>query len=69
MSAVAERPRFFSPKTLADELRLSERTVRQMLADGTIPSYKVGGARRVSHVDLDEYLVSARQTTTTKGSS
>ena len=68
MTTVAERPRFFTPKTLADELQLSERTVRQMLADGTIPSYKVGGARRVSHIDLDEYLVSARQTTT-KGSS
>lgn len=43
----AQRRPFMSPKTLAAYLELSERTVRQMLADGVIPSYLIGGARRI----------------------
>lgn len=39
-----------------DRLRLSERTVRGMLANGTIPSIKVEGTRRVLPAALDEYL-------------
>ena len=51
-----ERQPFFTPKTLAIYLALSERTVRQMLGEGTIPSYKVAGARRIAAKDVDRYL-------------
>jgi len=42
-----ERRAFFTPKSLALYLAVSERTVRSMLASGRIPSYRVEGARRI----------------------
>jgi excisionase family DNA binding protein len=55
-----ERRAFFTPKMLADYLALSERTVRSMLAAGTIVSYRVGGARRIDPADVDRYLAERR---------
>lgn len=57
--------RFFTPISLADHLALSERTVRELLAarngrPPTIPSYKVGGARRIHPVDVESYLESCK---------
>ena len=52
---------FFTPKTLAAYLAISERTVRDMLAKGRIPSYKIEGQRRVSAEDVDHYLARHRQ--------
>lgn len=46
----------FSPKALADYLAVSERTVRQMLADGVIPSFKIAGQRRVLAEDVDAHV-------------
>lgn len=58
----AERRRpFFTPKTLADYLSVSERTVRMMLAEGRIPSIKVEGARRIDAGDVDAYLARQRR--------
>lgn len=51
---------FFTPKTLAEYLAVSERTVRQMLADGRVPSYRVEGVRRISAEDVDKYLARNR---------
>ena len=53
---VTERQGFFTPKTLAAYLALSERTVRQMLAEGVIPSYRIAGSRRIDPRDVDNYL-------------
>lgn len=50
-----------SPRALAKQLAVSERTVRQMLADGDIPSYLIGSSRRVDPLDVDAYLASRRQ--------
>lgn len=65
MSVVAvkqeERRPFFTPKTLAEYLAVSERTVRQMIADGRIASYRVEGLRRVSAEDVDAYLARQRE--------
>lgn len=47
---------FYTPQTLAQRLALSERTVREMLARGVIPSYKVEGARRIDPADVQRYL-------------
>jgi excisionase family DNA binding protein len=55
-----ERRAFFTPKTLAQYLALSERTVRTMLANGAIPSYRVEGARRIDPADVDFYLAQRR---------
>lgn len=40
---------------VADVLRLSKRTVGRLVADGQIPSVKVGAARRVHRDDLLAY--------------
>ena len=53
---VTERRGFFTPKTLAAYLALSERTVRQLLADSAIPSYRIAGSRRIDPRDVDNYL-------------
>ncbi len=56
-----ERRAFFTPKTLAAYLAISERTVRTMLSEGTIPSYRVEGARRIDAADVDHYLAKRRE--------
>jgi len=55
-----ERRAFFTPRGLAEYLSISERTVRQMLLDGRIPSYKIQGVRRIDPVDVDAYLARNR---------
>lgn len=55
------RRAFFTPETLAGYLSLSGRTVRDMLRRGEIPSYKLGGARRIDPEDVDRYLAERRQ--------
>lgn len=55
------RRQFFTPKTLAAYLALSERTVREMLRRGTIPSYRLQGARRIAAEDVDAYLARHRE--------
>jgi excisionase family DNA binding protein len=59
-AAGGEQP-FFTPRTLAERLSISERTVRQMLIDGRIASYRIGGSRRVAPADLEAYLAKQRQ--------
>ena len=59
--AEPNRRRFFTPRTLSDYLAISERTVRQMLAEGRIPSYKIEGLRRVAPDDVDRYLAARRE--------
>jgi excisionase family DNA binding protein len=56
-----ERTTFFTPKSLAAYLQLSERTVRQLLADRRIASYRLEGVRRIDVRDVDAYLRSKRQ--------
>jgi excisionase family DNA binding protein len=56
IDVVTERKGFFTPKTLATYLALSERTVRQLLADSAIPSYRIAGSRRIDPQDVDRYL-------------
>lgn len=51
---------FFTPKTLAAYLSVSERTVRQMLADQRVASYRVEGQRRIDHKDVEAYLARNR---------
>jgi excisionase family DNA binding protein len=55
-----DRRPFFTPRKLAAYLDVSERTVRQLLGDDEIPSYKVAGARRIAAEDVDAYLARHR---------
>jgi excisionase family DNA binding protein len=60
VTVITERRAFFTPKTLAAYLAVSERTVRQMLADAVIPSYRIEGSRRIDPGDVDAYLATRR---------
>jgi len=42
---------------------MSLRTVRRWIADGTLPSTKVGGARLVAKADLDRVLSQSHEGT------
>jgi excisionase family DNA binding protein len=60
VTVITDRRAFFTPKTLGLYLAVSERTVRQMLADNVIPSYLIGGSRRIDPADVDAYLATRR---------
>ena len=51
---------FFTPRTLAQYLSVSERTVREMLRTGQLASYRVAGSRRIAAEDVDAYLAEHR---------
>ncbi len=52
MSAAA----FLRPRRIAEVLGVTERTIRRWIADGTLPSVKLGGARLVARVTLEQQL-------------
>lgn len=54
---------FFTVKTLAAYLAISERTVRQMASDRRIVSYRIEGQRRFAAADVDSYLARHRTST------
>lgn len=54
-----DRP-LFTVASLAEFLGISERVMREMLADEVIPSYKVGGGRRIDPKAVDAYLAARR---------
>lgn len=56
-----ERQALFTPSTLADYLAVSERQVYRWLKDGTIPSIKLGGVRRIDPSDVVAFLRSHRK--------
>jgi excisionase family DNA binding protein len=62
ITVATERQAFFTPRTLAAYLAVSERTVRSWIADGTIPSYLIGGSRRIDPADVDAYVANCRCT-------
>ena len=53
-------PTFFTERTLADFLAVSDRTVRNWIRRGELPSYKLGAARRIDPADLDDFLARSR---------
>ena len=53
------RRRFLRARDIAEQLGISERTVRRWIADRTLPSIKIGGARLVAEADLERALVAA----------
>ena len=49
-------PSFFTERTLADRLAVSDRTVRNWIRRGDLPSYKFGAARRIDPADVKKFL-------------
>jgi excisionase family DNA binding protein len=40
----------------AAELRIARRRIFEMIADGTLPSVKIGKSRRITRTALEEYV-------------
>jgi excisionase family DNA binding protein len=51
---------FFTERTLADYLAVSDRTVRNWIRGGKLPSYKLGAARRIDPADVEDFLARHR---------
>lgn len=56
MTPHERRPEYLRARYIARLTGTSLRTVRRWIADGTLPSTKVGGARLVAKADLDRVL-------------
>lgn len=56
-----ERRAFFSRRSLAAYLEVSVRTVDEWLAEGVLPSYRLGNARRIDPDDVDSFLRQRRE--------
>jgi excisionase family DNA binding protein len=54
-------PTFFTERTLAAYLAVSDRTIRNWIRRGELPSYKLGAARRIDPADVDAFLESRRE--------
>lgn len=53
-------PTFFTERTLADFLAVSDRTIRNWIRRGELPSYKLGAARRIDPADVEDFLARHR---------
>lgn len=53
---MTERKKYFRAADIAALTGISIRTVRRRIADETLPSTKLGGARLVAMADLDQLL-------------
>ena len=48
--------KFLRAHDIAAELGMTERTVRRWIADGTLSSVKIGGARLVARTELERAM-------------
>ncbi|HVQ57332.1 MAG TPA: helix-turn-helix domain-containing protein [Solirubrobacterales bacterium] len=60
MERKAAEPSFFTERTLADYLAVSDRTIRNWIRRGELPSYKLGAARRIDPADVENFLARHR---------
>ena len=56
----AEQRPFYTVKTLAQRLAVSERHIRNLVASGEIPSYDLGDLRRFDPAEIDSWLADRR---------
>jgi excisionase family DNA binding protein len=54
-----EQP-FYTVETLARRLAVTTRTVKNMIRDGEIASYRFRGCRRIDKADVDSFLANHR---------
>lgn len=53
-------PAFFTERTLAAYLSVSDRTIRNWIRRGDLPSYKLGASRRIDPADVEDFLARHR---------
>lgn len=51
---------FFTERTLAGFLAVSDRTIRNWIRRGELPSYKLGASRRIDPADVEDFLARHR---------
>lgn len=51
---------FFTERSLADYLAVSDRTIRNWIKRGDLPSYKLGASRRIDPADVEDFLARRR---------
>lgn len=56
----ATAPQFFTERSLAAYLAVSDRTIRNWIRRGELPSYKLGAARRIDPADVEDFLARHR---------
>jgi excisionase family DNA binding protein len=56
----AQSETFFTEHTLAAYLAVSDRTIRNWIRRGELPSYKLGAAKRIDPADVDAFLAERR---------
>ena len=54
-------PPFFTERTLAAYLAVSDRTIRNWIRRGELSSYKLGASRRIDPADVDAFLETRRE--------
>jgi excisionase family DNA binding protein len=57
----AQSEPFFTERTLAEYLAISDRTIRNWIRRGELPSYKLGASRRIDPADVDAFLEARRE--------
>ena len=60
VKAKAPGPAFFTERTLAAYLAVSDRTIRNWIRRGDPPSYKLGASRRIDPADVEDFLARHR---------
>jgi excisionase family DNA binding protein len=56
VSTKSAGPAFFTERTLAAYLSVSDRTIRNWIRRGELPSYKLGASRRIDPADVADFL-------------
>jgi excisionase family DNA binding protein len=64
MERKSSGPNFFTERALADFLAVSDRTIRNWIRRGELPSYKLGAARRIDPADVEDFLARRRDEAT-----
>jgi excisionase family DNA binding protein len=57
----AETRAFYTERSLAAHLSVSDRLIRKWVREGRLRSYKFGGCRRFDPADVDAFLAAHRQ--------
>jgi excisionase family DNA binding protein len=57
---------FFTERSLAEYLAVSDRTIRTWIRRGELASYKLGGSRRIDPRDVDSFLAARRENGTSR---
>jgi excisionase family DNA binding protein len=56
-------------RDVAEFLKVTEKTIYRMAADGRIPGFKVGGTWRFDKADIEKWIAENKNTAKTKHSS